>query len=557
MMQTVTMEAAGQDDAELVAESLAGNQDAFRHIVERYQTLICSLAYCATGNVGQSEELAQETFVTAWKDLAELREPLKLRSWLCAIVRFRISKQFRKQGREPVHLAEPLEAIEAVAAAEALPSAQTITKEETAILWRSLERLPEMYREPLVLFYREHHSIETVARHLDLSEDTVKQRLSRGRKMLQEQVLAFVEGALGETNPGQAFTLAVLAALPATNISVKAATFGAAAKGAAAAKGTGLLGLGGAILTPLIALSGMWADYRLKRNAGHPERELNLVKFYYIAIASSVAVFVLACTLLMASGGWLIQANPALFASLVVGLISGYFLVIAAFARRFVRAAKQPNPLVAPAEKAAIAPVWEYRSRFELLGLPLIHVRFGGALGGRMEDRLKRSMKPLKAWFAVTDTFAIGGFFAYGGWAIAPISVGAFSVGLLSCGALTVGALAVGGFGFGIWAIAPLAVGWQSFGGGCAIAWNAAWAGHYAVAHHFALGEVARATQANNEFVLDLLNANPFFRWCATNLNSNRLMLFTWVWLVPIVVSQIVQGCIAWRQRNLKQENTN
>jgi len=63
---------------------------------------------------------------------------------------------------------------------------------------------------------------------------------------------------------------------------------------------------------------------------------------------------------------------------------------------------------------AAITPVWEYRSRFELLGLPLIHVRFGGSLGGRIEDRLKRSMKPLKAWFAVTDTFAIGGFFAYG-----------------------------------------------------------------------------------------------------------------------------------------------
>jgi DNA-directed RNA polymerase specialized sigma24 family protein len=47
--------------------------------VERYQTLISSLAYCATGNVSQSEDLAQQTFVSAWKQLAELREPARLR----------------------------------------------------------------------------------------------------------------------------------------------------------------------------------------------------------------------------------------------------------------------------------------------------------------------------------------------------------------------------------------------------------------------------------------------------------------------------------------------
>ena len=101
MINTEAMHAAQQNDAGLVAESLAGNHDAFRQIVERYQTLICSLAYCATGSVSQSEDLAQETFVIAWKDLAALREPAKLRSWLCAIVRFRISHQFRRQGWEP------------------------------------------------------------------------------------------------------------------------------------------------------------------------------------------------------------------------------------------------------------------------------------------------------------------------------------------------------------------------------------------------------------------------------------------------------------------------
>jgi len=53
-----------------------------------------------------------------------------------------------------------------------------------------------------------------VAEALDLSEDAVMQRLSRGRKMLQERMLVFVETALGRSGPGSSFTLSVQAALP-------------------------------------------------------------------------------------------------------------------------------------------------------------------------------------------------------------------------------------------------------------------------------------------------------------------------------------------------------
>jgi hypothetical protein len=88
------------------------------------------------------------------------------------------------------------------------------------------------------LFYREHQSIEAVAEKLGLTEDNVKQRLSRGRKLLHEQVLAFVEDALEQTAPGKTFTLGVIAVLPAVTASAKAVTVGAAVtKGGAAAKG--------------------------------------------------------------------------------------------------------------------------------------------------------------------------------------------------------------------------------------------------------------------------------------------------------------------------------
>ena len=193
MMTTELMQTAERNDAELVAASLNGDREAFRHIVERYQTLICSLAYSATGNVSQSEDVAQETFLTAWTQLRALREPDKLRAWLSGIARNKTQRSLREGGREPTYLAAPLEDAQDPPADQALPSEQAITREEEAILWRSLERIPETYREPLVLYYREHQSIERVAAALELTEDTVKQRLSRGRKLLQEEVQAFVK----------------------------------------------------------------------------------------------------------------------------------------------------------------------------------------------------------------------------------------------------------------------------------------------------------------------------------------------------------------------------
>jgi RNA polymerase sigma factor (sigma-70 family) len=298
MIKIEAMDTVLQNDAELVAESLAGNKDAFRQIVERYQTLVCSLAYCATGNVSQSEDLAQETFVTAWKDLATLREPAKLRSWLCALARFRISKQLRRQDRDPIHSAEPLEVVDSFAAPEPPPRLQAITNEETALLWRSLEQIPEMYREPLVLFYREHQSIETVAANLDLTEDAAKQRLSRGRKMLQEQVTAFVEGALKKTTPGKTFAVGVLAALSLAAPSAKAATVGtaaakvgtAAAKASAATKTGATFGSAGGFLPFLPIAGSFYLTWRANLEGTKSLRERQFMAGFFGILVISVFI---------------------------------------------------------------------------------------------------------------------------------------------------------------------------------------------------------------------------------------------------------------------------
>src|SRR5206468_12231690 len=116
------------------------------------------------------------------------------------------------------------------------------------------------------------------------------------------------------------------------------------------------------------------------------------------------------------------------------------------------------------AASASVKPAWEYRSKLQLLGWPLLHIRIGGGLAVQH--------KPVKAWIAAGDC-AIGLLFAFGGMAVAPLSVGGCAIGLIPFGGMAVGPLALGGISLGLWSFGGLAIGWQSYGG-CAIAWNAA-----------------------------------------------------------------------------------
>lgn len=229
------------DDSSLVAASRDGDREAFSAIVRRYQSLICALAFSATGNVARSEDVAQDVFIAAWRNLPSLREPGHLRAWLCGIARHQISRAQRSAAREPAHLADPLESHPEPRTGEASPPDQAVSHEEQALLWRALERVPAIYREPLILYYREHRSVQHVAAALDLSEEGVKQRLCRGRALLQDQVLAMVEGTLEKTRPGAAFAVGVNAALPAL-VRIVSGPGAASMSAGGSAKGAGWLG---------------------------------------------------------------------------------------------------------------------------------------------------------------------------------------------------------------------------------------------------------------------------------------------------------------------------
>jgi RNA polymerase sigma factor (sigma-70 family) len=527
-------------DANLVAESLTGNREAFGQIVARYQGLICSLAYSGTGSLTQSEDLAQETFIAAWRQLASLREPEKLRSWLCGIARNHIYDAVKKRGREPSNAAEPLETLQESQTAEPMPNDLTIHKEEEAILWRSVGRIPEIYREPLVLFYREHQSIEAVAKSLELSEDAVKQRLSRGRKLLHEQVLAFVEGALERTNPGKAFTLVVLAALPSLTFSAKAATVGAtAAKGSSMAKAAGMAGSFAIIFNPLMILFGNFIPYRMALAAADSDEERQRIKSFYARICAVSFGLSLPLT---AAVYLLFRNQPAghlsggqLFVTWFVSLVVIYLLAIFSFAIATAGKRRAYSSKVLAEKYGGVfpKPAWEFCSQLRLFGLPLVHIRIG--------DRFDLVRKPVTAWIAVGN-FAFGGLFAFGEVAVAPFSIGGLALGLLPFGGIVVGIFPLGGLALGVWSFGAIAIGWQSIGA-YALAWSAA-IGNFAIAHNFAIGGLAHAIQANTDAARHFADSNLFFRWI--KLLQGHWFWMNFLWIVPL----FVQWRLIVRSRN-------
>jgi RNA polymerase sigma factor (sigma-70 family) len=510
-------------DAELVAACLAGDREAFGRIVERYQRLLCSLAYSATGRLSESEDLAQEAFVDAWRQLRTLREPEKLRPWLCGILRYKVSRLRRSEGQEPVRQAEALELAEEMPSGDEPPGDLAMDKEEQAILWSALERVPELYREPLILYYREHRSVEHVAAALDLTEDAVKQRLARGRKILQERVLSFVEGALSRSTPGRVFTLGVLAALPAMATPAKAAGIGvAAAHGSFLAKSTGLAAL-------LASLSGVVSTVLTLRanldQARTPRERRAVVKITLVLFFGALGLLGILYLLRAAAFHW--WERRALFAwisqALVLAFIAGWPLVLLRLMRKFraMRSAERrrhPEYFRDPRDYIGSS-ASEYRSRLTLLGVPLVHIRYSSPEEG---DR------PVFGWFAGGDR-ACGILFAWGGWAVAPFSVGAIAVGLFAVGTLSVGVISFGTAGVGLFALGCMAVGVKAYAWLSALGWHTAQGGGFAIARIAAEGPVAFAQHANDPVARQIL-ADPH----AEQNQMIILMVITFFCLVPI-----------------------
>lgn len=180
----------GRSDAELLEASRRGEREAFGTLVERYQGVVCAVSYSRTGNRALSEDVAQDTFLAAWSQLDQLREAGRLRAWLCGIARNLARKARLRTEREA-----PTDTLSTTCAG-ANPFDQVAEVETERLVRDALTRVPETYRDVLVLYYREHRSVRDVARMLDITEAAALQRLSRGRQFLTDGVTDLVERSL-------------------------------------------------------------------------------------------------------------------------------------------------------------------------------------------------------------------------------------------------------------------------------------------------------------------------------------------------------------------------
>ncbi len=278
-------------EIELLQGSAAGSKEAFGAVVRRYQALVCAVTYSATGDVGASEELAQETFIRAWKNLRQLEDPGKFRAWLCTIARNLANTSLRASRTGAAH---PLARAAGLSAAGPGPDEAALAKERQEIVWAAVGRVPLKYREPLVLFYREQQSVSEVAADLGLSEDAVRQRLHRGRRLIKAEVASLVEDTLARTGPGKTFAVAVVAALPALITPPASAAASIALKGAPAVKTLVGTGLTGAILGPILGLPGgiLGAWWSSKFNGSPRERRfmIRLAIIWWLLFLALVAV---------------------------------------------------------------------------------------------------------------------------------------------------------------------------------------------------------------------------------------------------------------------------
>ncbi len=181
-------------DAQLVEASRRGELEAFGHLVERYQDVVCAVGYSATGDRVLGEDVAQDTFVAAWQQLDRVRDVMRIGPWLWD------RPQPRPQGA-PAHASgatgDPAEqAAIGPSAFELLAS-----RDAERVVRDALARVPDSYREVLVLYYREERSVHEVARALGISEEAVMQRLTRGRRYLADSVTTLVERSLRDARP--------------------------------------------------------------------------------------------------------------------------------------------------------------------------------------------------------------------------------------------------------------------------------------------------------------------------------------------------------------------
>lgn len=174
-----------------------GDGEAFDLLVTRYANDVYSLLFRLTSDTEEAHDLTQETFLSALKAIKSFRGDAGLKTWLFRIAinhsrnRFRWWSRRRKGSTvslDEKHDNGTATIGERLEAETTDPEMTVIGREREQKLFDALHRLPEMFREAVVLCDVEGHSYDEIAIMLEVSLGTVKSRISRGRELLRQQL---------------------------------------------------------------------------------------------------------------------------------------------------------------------------------------------------------------------------------------------------------------------------------------------------------------------------------------------------------------------------------
>lgn len=510
-------------DAQLIERCRSGNAESFETLVTRYQVMVCSIAYSIVGNVATSEDIGQEVFLTAWQKLDELRDAGHLKSWLATIARNQARAWLRRRTNTQ-------HTIEAAADIPTRTEEDIVDREETDLVWQTLATLPEMYREPLILYYREEQSVSNVADLLALSESATKQRLARGREMLRSEVLATIERGLQKSVPTGAFAMGVMSLIATSSKTAAAATTGAVTAKAAAVMTKSAIG--GAAAGSLIGLLGGFAGAFASWYNAEYQSQRQLIVRQSIQYLIGMSIFMIPFVAM--SFGWRPTETFG---------VRGYQMIHAAWMLVFISlnclwmfvGIRTHNKLQQHERSANTERLPRYQrleqtrvirhgrrwtSQRKWLGLPLVQIAFPDQRVGM--DRAEMAKEgTARAWIAL-GYVASGRLLAMGHRATAPVAVGTRAVGILSIGVFSLGIVSFGAAAsVGLFALGTTTLGVISFSGAIAAGYFAvaplavaihAAQGAMAFSLQYAIGPSAFAPHANDAAAQHIIGTSPLMQ---------------------------------------------
>ena len=170
------------EDREIVARVRAGDREAYRILVRRYQDMLFRHALRMTSEHDVAADLVQASFVKAYTNLAHCRDPERFGAWLYRILANACKDHLKSKRRRDVSLEDQSN----LADVRVSPAAALERSELRAVLNSAIAKLPDSLREAFVLKHVEGRSYEEIAELLDTSVPALKMRVHRAREALKD-----------------------------------------------------------------------------------------------------------------------------------------------------------------------------------------------------------------------------------------------------------------------------------------------------------------------------------------------------------------------------------